>query len=946
MSSLSNVTLTANNRRRPALLGRTRERAVLDQLLADIRDQNGTRVLVLRGDAGIGKTALLDYLVERADALRVARAVGVQSDMELAFAGLQQLCGPLLAGFDHLPTPQSEAIRVAFGLTGGPAPDPFLVALGTLGLLSNAASDRPVVCVVDDAQWLDRTSSQILTFVARRLQAESVGLIFAVRHPKQPEVFAGLPDLVVAGLDFPDAREVLWSVMTGRLDEQVVDRMIAETHGNPRALLELAHALSSHGMAGGFGVLPPPVTAGIEESFLSPLRLLPDETQQLLLVAAAEPAGDPALLWRAADQLGLAVHTAAPAEAVGLVNLNGRVQFCHPLARSAIYRAATREDRQAAHRALAEATDPQLDPDRRAWHRAQAALGPEEAVAAELERSADRALARGGLAAGAAFLERAATLTPDPSARAQRALGAAERHYLAGAPHGAAALLSRVEAWPLDELQRAMFDRLRSRVVLQMRGGAEAWPQLLNVAERLESLDVHLARETYIDALHAAMLAESPANRATEEVARAIRHAPQLAPPRTAADRLLAGLAVRFTNGYVAAAPALKEAIRELRDQGFEAERGLRWILLALRTAADLFDDETWDVLATSHVQIARDLGALSVLPLALVDFAYLRIFASDFDSAAALGVEADVIAEATGNARIAGALELLVAAYQDEFRAPLLIEAARREAATGVGRTPLAYVEYADAMLHNSLGRYDIAMRSAQACLAQGGLCEATWAIAELIEAATRAGMAQVASAALQTLSDRTRASGTDWALGIEARSRALLVEGRVADDLYREAIERLTRSRVVVELARARLLYGEWLRRERRRIEAREQLRTAHDLFSGMGAHIFAQRARRELLATGECTRRRTVDTPDSLTTQEQQVVRLARAGRSNQEIGSQLFISTKTVEYHLHKAFAKLGISSRHELAHVLAFADGNTVPSARQDKARWKTSNNTG
>lgn len=916
------MTLTANNRRRPALLGRTRERAVLDQLLADVRDQNGTRVLVLRGDAGIGKTALLDYLVERAGALRVARAVGVQSDMELAFAGLQQLCGPLLAGFDHLPTPQSEAIRVAFGLTGGPAPDPFLVAMGTLGLLSNAASDRPVVCVVDDAQWLDRTSSQILTFVARRLQAESVGLIFAVRHPKQPEEFAGLPELVVAGLDCPEAREVLWSVLTGRLDEQVVDRMIAETRGNPRALLELAPALSSHGMAGGFGVLPPPVTAGFEESFLSRLRLLPAETQQLLLVAAAEPAGDPALLWRVADQLGLAIHTAAPAEAVGLVNLNGRVQFCHPLARSVIYRAATQEDRQAAHRALGEATDPQLDPDRRAWHRAQAALGPDEAVAAELEGSADRALARGGLAAGAAFLERAAALTPDPRRRAQRALAAAEEHHRAGAPHAAIAVLTTIEDRPLHELQCARCDRLRGQIAVHMRGSGEAWRQLLNAARRLESLDVHLARETYIDALYAATLVEPPSNSAAEEVARAIRAAPRLPSPQSPADRLLDGLAVRFTDSYVAAAPTLRQALGDLRDQACETDHRLPWTSLALRTAADLFDDETWYLLAASHVQIARDAGALSVLPLALSELARLRIFAGEFDSAAALMDQADAITDATGNAPVTGSLKFLLAAYQDEFGAASLIETGRSEALAGVGRTPLACLEYADAVLYNGVGRYELAMRSAQHSAAQGGLGPSNWALAELVEAATRAGQAQVASAALQTLSERTCSSGSEWALGIAARSRALLAGGRVADALYSEAIERLGRSRVALELARARLLYGEWLRRERRRVEARDQLRTAHDMLSAMGAQVFAHRARRELLATGERARKRSGDPPDALTTQEQQVAHLARSGHSNRDIGSQLFISTKTVEYHLHKAFAKLGISSRHELAHVFA------------------------
>jgi DNA-binding CsgD family transcriptional regulator len=908
-------------RPRPALLGRDRERTVLDQLLEAARGQKRSAVLVVRGEAGIGKTALLDYLVDRSSGCRVVRAVGVQSDMELAFAGLQQLCGPLLDGLDRLPAPQRDALHVAFGLTAGAAPDRFLVGLGVLGLVSEAAADGPVVCVVDDAQWLDRASAQVLAFVARRLFAESVALVFAMREPsEQHDHLAGLPELRVNGLDDAHARSLMASVITGRVDEQVVNRIVAETRGNPLALLELPRGLCVGELAGGFGVSPAvPLTARIEESFLTRLRVLPAETQQLLLVAAAEPVGDPVLLWRAAEQIGLGVHAAAPAEAVGLLELGTGVRFRHPLVRSAVYAAATLEDRQAAHRALAEATDPQVDPDRRAWHRAQAALGPDEDVADELERSADRALARGGLAAAAAFLERAAALTPESGSRARRALAAARANEEAGASQAALTLLAAVESWTLDELQRAMIDRLRGQIAVHLRRDASAGPLLLKAARRLESLDIRIARETYLEALYAANVSGQLGN-GLLEVAQAVRAAPPLPPPQPATDMLLDGLALRFTEGYVAGAPILKRALSVLRDQEIHCAQ-IRWLSLALRTAADLFDDETWHRLVARQVQVAHDTGALSVLPVALVNLAHLQIFAGEFDAAAALMDQADAITDATGNARLANSLKFLLAAYQDELGASMLIEGGLREATARGDGMFLTYLDYASAVLHNGLALYDAAMSAAQRASAQGHLSHSAWALPELVEAATRAGHVQVATAAMQDLSDRARASGTEWALGIEARSRALLAEGRIADDLYREAIERLSRCRVSVELARARLVYGEWLRRERRRIEAREQLKVAYEMFAGMGAQAFAQRTGRELLATGERARKRVVESTDQLTPQEAQIAHMARDGRSNQEIGGQLFISPKTVEYHLHKAFTKLGISSRHQIERVL-------------------------
>lgn len=900
-------------------LGRGIECEALDQLVAGAR-AGRSGVLVLRGEPGIGKTALLEHLVQLGSGCRIARVVGVQADMELAFAGVHQLCGPLLDRLDHLPRPQRDAIGVAFGLCAGPAPDRFLVSLGVLGLLSEAADDRPVVCVVDDAQWLDHASAQVLAFVARRLFAESVALVFAVREPGgQPEL-AGLPELEVEGLDDAAARSLLTSAITGRLDEQVVERIVAETRGNPLALLELPRGLSATELAGGFGVSSRlPLSAAMEKIFLRRFRPLPGDTQRLLLLAAADPLGDPMLLWRAAERLGLGVKAAAPAESAGLLEFGAKVQFRHPLVRSAVYGAASLADRQQVHQALAEATDAVIDPDRRAWHRAQAALGPDADVAAELERSADRAMARGGLAAAAAFLERAATLTPEAPRRASRSLAAAEAKYGAGAPRAALELLERAEAGPLDGLQRVSLARLRGEIAVHQRRGMDVAPLLLDAARLLEPFDVYLARDTYLEALWAATLAGG-LGEGVRPVAEAARSAAPARQPR-AVDILLDGLAIRFTDGYVASVPLLKRALRAFRDIGAHGQADVGRLSHACRTAADLFDDDTWQVLARRQVDAAREIGALSVLPRALLYLGYVHMIAGDFAAARSALHEADTITDATGNARIRAGTLLLAAYRGNEALESALIEAAERDAtARGEGLAIMA-LEHARAVLLNGLGRYEDALAAAQRVSPDGGGVYWVWTLPERIEAATRLGQPAVATDALKQLSERARATGTPWALGLEARSRALTTAGGHADELYREAIGHLGRSRAAVELARTHLVYGEWLRRERRRLDAREQLRTAHELFADMGAEAFAERARRELLATGERARRRTVDTTDQLTPQESQIARLARDGLSNQEIGGQLFVSPKTVENHLSKAFSKLGISSRRQLYRAL-------------------------
>jgi DNA-binding CsgD family transcriptional regulator/tetratricopeptide (TPR) repeat protein len=896
---------------------RVSERGVLDRFVAGVRAGEG-RALVVRGEPGVGKTALLDYLAGRASGCLVARAAGVQSEMELAFAGLHQLCAPMLDRAESLPAPQREALWTAFGLSAGPAPDRFLVGLAVLGLLSETAGERPLLCVIDDQQWLDRASAQALGFAARRLAADPVGLVFAARVPGQD--VAGLPELVVEGLAAGDARELLDSVLTGPLDAGVRDQIIADTNGNPLALLELPRGLTPAQLAGGFGLSSAvPLDGRIEESFARQLETLPAQTQRLVQLAAADPSGDPVLVWRAAGRLAIGAGAADPAVAAGLAEFGARVRFRHPLVRSAAYRSASAQTRRELHSALAEVTDPAADPDRRAWHRAQAAPGPDEEVAAELERCAGRAQRRGGLAAAAAFLERSAGLTLDPARRAQRALAAAQAKYRAGALDAALGLLAMAEAGPLDELQRARADLLRAQVAFASSHGRDAPPLMLSAAKQLEALDVRLARETYLEAFTAALFV-GRLSAAVGDVARAARMAPAPPGPAGAPDLLLDGLALLVTEGYPAGTPALRRALLAFGGQDISAEEGLSWLWLAGRAAMAVWDDETWHVLASRHVKLARDAGALSELPLAVRSRILLHAHVGELAEGAALIAEAQAVADATGS-QLGPYGALGIAAFRGrEAEATELIRATM-DGVTSRGEGRGLTSQYAAALLYNGLGRYDQALAAAELVCEYDDVGVLGWSLAELVEAAVRSGQPARASDALQRLSEITRASGTDWALGTEARSRALLSEGETAENYYREAIERLGRTRMRPALARAHLLYGEWLRSGNRRRDARAELRTAHDLFTTMGFEAFAERARRELAAAGDTVRKRTVDTASELTAQEAHIARLAVDGRTNAEIGAQLFLSTRTVEWHLGKVYTKLGVASRRELRRAL-------------------------
>lgn len=901
------------------LRGRRSECERLDRLLEAVK-AGESRALVVRGEPGVGKTALLDYVAGRARGCRVVRAVGVQGEMELSFAGLHQLCRPMLDRLGRLPGPQREALSTAFGFSTGNPPDRFLVGLAVLGLLAEVAEERPVICLVDDTQWLDRASVQALMFVARRLYAESVALVFATRESVEADELEGLAALRVSGLPDGEARALLGSALSGPLDERVLDQIVADTGGNPLALLELPRGRTVAELAGGFG-LPDTRTISrrIEECFRRQLASLTAQSRELLLVAAADPLGDPVLLWRAADRLGIGIDAATAAAASELVEFGTRVRFRHPLVRSAIYGAAPLEQRQRAHLGLAQATDAEADPDRRAWHRAQAAPGPEEDVAAELERSAGRAQERGGLPAAAAFLKRAVELTREPEVRARRALAAARAALVVGVPDAALGLLSIAYAGPLDALQHARVDLLRAQIAFAMNSGSEAPQLLLKAAQQLQPHDLHLARETYLEALSAARFAGRLASGSSAiEVAEAVRAAPPPSPPARPTDLLLDGLAARYTGEYAAGTQLLKRALSAFRDQDMHCEEGLRWLWLAGTTASDVWDLETWGVLATRHVRLAREAGALTTLPLALTSRLTVHVLHGELAAAASLVEEVETVVEAIG-IDLAPYAALLLAAWQGrEDHTGDLAETTRNEVTIRGEGSGLIVCEYVTALLYNSLGRYEEAAAATQPISEEHPVVGAgLWTLVERVEAATRSGMAEHAADAFQRLSKTTRASGTEWALGIEARSRALLTDGETAENAYREAIDRLARTPVRGELARAHLLYGEWLRRENRRLDAREQLRAAHEMFSGMGMAAFADRAARELQATGETARKRTAEHRTQLTAQEAQIARLVREGLSNPEIGTRLFISPRTVEWHLSKVFGKLGISSRRQL-----------------------------
>ncbi|MFD7111003.1 AAA family ATPase [Streptomyces microflavus] len=904
-----------------ALIGRASESAALAEIVSSVRGAETSRVLVVHGEPGVGKSALLEHLARLATGCRVARCVGVQSEMELAFAGLHHLCAPMLDQLDGLPAPQRDALRTVFG-GGGSTPDPMMIRLAVLGLLAHVAEKQPLICLVDDQQWLDSESAHVLGFVARRLGAESVGLVFATRLPGAD--LAALPNLKVSNLSPSDAGTLLDSVLTAPLDREVRAQVIAEARGNPLALLELPRGLSTAEIAGGFGLpgaLPP--SGRVEESFRRRIGALPEDARTLILLAAADPTGNPTLVWAAAAKLRISAEAAEPLADAGLADFGTRVSFRHPLSRSVTYQAASPRDRRLAHEALAESIEERFDPDRRAWHRAQAAVGPDEEVAAALTRSADRAGRRGGLAAAAAFRKRAAILSPDTGGRAKRALDAAHVHIQIGAFDAAHSLLNMIDPAALRGRRRADLDVLRAQIAFATDRGGQAALLLLEAARNLRSVDAALCRAAYLDALSAAIFAGrlSKNGSCLRHVVREAATAPTIPNPR-APDLLLDGLIVYFERGCTDAQAGLRWALTKFEDDSAMREN-LRWFWIASVVAAlRTWDYRRWDTLSAIHVKAARDTGALSELPLALTSRACALLFAGNVSAAASLAEEITTVTEEIGGHMTSFAPFILAAFKGDEPTTTRLTREAIEESTRRGEGVGITFAHWANALLYNSLGRYDMAFAAAQqACRSTADQGESIWAFSELAEAASRVGERASVLWCSERLAEAT--GDEDWGAGILARSRALLEQGEGAAEFFERSIELLERTLLRVETARAHLLYGEWLRRESQRSLAREHLRKAHVLFDGMGLIGFAQRSRTELNAAGaKVSQRKEVIQHNALTAQEAQIARLARDGLTNPEIGMRLFISPHTVQYHLRKVFMKLGLTSRSQLDRALA------------------------
>lgn len=904
------------------LLGRANQREALDRLLAETRDGHGA-VLVIRGEAGVGKTALLRYAAAQAVGFQVRRTSGVESEMQLPFASLHQLCRPLLDQLGSIPPPQRVALRRALGMEDGDSPDQFLVSLAALSLLSETSTQQPTLCVIDDAQWLDSASGRAFAFVARRLLADSVAMVFAVREPAGARELADLPELRLDGLADDDARALLETVVLRPLDVRVRDRLLEESRGNPLALLELPRRLDSAQLPGAFGQRDPSELPGrIEEAFIRRLLELPRDARLLLLVAAAETADDPLLLWRAADRLGIPSAAADAVASKGLLVIEERVRFRHPLVRSAVYRSASPHDRRVVHLALAKASDAGTDPDRRAWHLAAAATGPDEMVALELERSAGRARARGGLSAAAAFLKRSVILTSDPKHRAVRALAAAQASLHAGEFEAALNVLATADPRMLDEVQQARADLLRAQIASASGAIGMAPALLLAAAERLEPLDPHLARESYLDAWGAALFAGKFANADMREVARVVRARPLPSTAPHATDLLLDGVAELMTDGREAAAPAIRRAMAAFLAEDLPVDKGMRWSVITSCAAMELWDFETRAAVIDRQTQRARAAGALAPLAFGLVGQSITAALSGDFDQAARVTAEADAVTQVTrGQVAPFGGMLLAALRGRPTEAFALMDRTIENATASGAGFA-VQWAHWATALLCNGLGRYEEALDAArQAWDDFPDWFVSIWATSELIEAASRLGRHDLGTEPLARLIESANVGGNDWALGIAARSTALLSAGAAAEHQYNTAIRHLQATRIRPELARAHLVYGEWLRREQRRVDARTQLQLAHSMLAGMGAEGFAERARHELLATGATVRKRVETRRDELTPQEEHVARLAADGHTNVEIGAELYLSPRTVEWHLKKVFVKLGISSRRALRETL-------------------------
>jgi DNA-binding CsgD family transcriptional regulator/tetratricopeptide (TPR) repeat protein len=906
--------------RGPGMLDRRRERAAIDRVLDSVREGfSGT--LVLLGGHGTGKTMLLEYAIDSAPDLRVSSVIGVESEISLEFAALHQLLVPFMALLPTLPAPQRDAMMIAFGLEEGPPPDLFLVGLAALTLLSLAAEDQPLLCVIDDGHWVDRESAHVLGFVARRLYADRVGFIVSVSESTVLEVMEGLPVITVAGLPDAEARELLRSVIDGPLDPQVAARILADTHNNPLALVELGTEYTAEQLAGRAS-LPEPLPAGerLRDRFLGQVRSLPPGAQAFVLLAAADVTGERGWLWRAAAQAGIDPDAAAAA-AAGILELSGnRVRFRHPLMRSAVYHGATDSDRRGAHAALGAAAGSEDDLDRRTWHRAAAAIVPDEELATELQHAAEHACGRGGYAAAAALLRRSAELTPGNAARAKREVTLADTELRAGHAEQARDLVRAAIPRLTDDVARGLAKRLNGEIRFAEGNAAEAAATLADASREL-TRDARLARDTLLEALEAAMWA-GPAQ--TREIASAARDLPPASSSPTVTDLLLEGYCARFTAGYAASVGPLRAAVAALRADDLDPAVGLRWYALGVQAAGSLWDERAVSDLSNRMVRTARALGALTILPVALAFLGISDWLTGRFGSADERFAEKqELVAE--GRPRILGIdsrADGLVLEYRGHLTEARASGMAQIHESTARGQHGLVDIgRYIVAVADLFGGDYDAATSVALSVVDDNPAFTTEGSLPELVEAASRAGHHETAAAAYDTLSQRALAAGTPWALGVRARCQALLDEDGTAEDAYRESLHQLAQSRVTIDLARTHLLYGQWLRRAKRRKDARQELRTAQDMFAAMGADHFTEVAGTELRATGERARARTPETTYDLTPQEARIAGLAAGGASNNEIAAQLFISPSTVDYHLRKVFRKLNVTSRGQLARSL-------------------------
>ena len=916
------------------LIGRSAEQAALGRLV-DSLAHGLSAALVLRGDAGVGKTALLAQLPHIAPDVDFTWLSGVESETSLGFAGLHRLLIPHLHRMQEVPPVQRSALASALGLTEAKPTNVFLVGQAVLTMLADAAQARPLVCVIDDAQWLDQESVEVLAFVARRLFAEQLGVVFSVREPPRNQQFEGIAELSISGLETEEAAAMLATITSQRVDPKVAEHVAQMVAGNPMAVGEVGRQLADARLTPDLLLNGPlPLGRRLEEHFRTQVQDLPASCRAVLLLAATHTSTDTAVLRRAAALDGLDLEAAAPAQTNSLIERGADIRFRHPLIRAAVYAAASPAERRHAHKTLAAVIDKTTDRDQHAWHLAAATLLPNENVAAELEGCAVIARSRGGYSDEASFLARAAALSPDSSRAASRYLDSATAALNSGAPHRATELLNLATPHLREPFARVHAQLIHVDIIIN--SGLEPYTALtskrLEAARALITSDSALARQTLLEAIRSGILCGSYSSDTTlEQLGRtALDLWPALDGAHSVDDFLLQGLATAITDRFTEAAPALRRAVGML-DQivsGTELESSTRLMIFDTRVylghyaAICIFDDRRLIRLLRDAVDSQRERGILHSLVIGLHILAIHESVMGNISSAVAHKEEAHAVAKAlgyTGQRMSATLPNAQLLAWQGRDHEVLEVTTSMFAFAgyLQVGELKRA-ARHALIVMHIGRGDYEQAFATGMQGLADNYTHLEVESLPSIIEAALRTGRQDVADDVLSKLRTIALASGTNWALGLLTRCSALAAAHKIeAEALYRESIAYLDETIVLTDQARAHLAYGEWLRRQQRYIEARTELRIAYDMFFSMGAPAFAERARVELAAAGAKIKKAKIGTLSTLTPQETQVVELAATGATNQEIATRLFLSTHTVAYHLTKAFRKLGVSSRREL-----------------------------